>query len=77
MVMMCGWSLVSARPFVFIATIVLVLWFRFVLIPFEERELRALFGSEWEKYSAETPMLVPFTKRSRHASATLDQSARS
>ena len=69
-IMMFGWSLVSARPFVLIATIILVLWFRLVLIPFEERELKALFSEQWEKYSDETPMLVPFTKRGRHTPST-------
>jgi hypothetical protein len=69
-VMMCGWSLLSARPFVLIATIVLVLWFRLVLIPFEERELKVLFGEQWEKYSDGTPMLVPFTNRGRRTAST-------
>ena len=69
-VMMCGWSLVSTYPFVFIATIVLVLWFRLVLIPFEERKLKALFGEQWEIYSNQTPMLVPFTKRGRRTAST-------
>ncbi len=62
-VMVLGWALLTAYTFVFVATVVLLLWFGVVLIPFEERELQALFGEEWKKYSDETPMLTPFTKR--------------
>jgi protein-S-isoprenylcysteine O-methyltransferase Ste14 len=64
-VMVLGLALLTAYAFVFVATVVLLLWFTVVVIPFEERELRALFGDEWKKYSEETPMLIPFTKRRR------------
>jgi protein-S-isoprenylcysteine O-methyltransferase Ste14 len=64
-VMVLGWALLSAYTFVFVATVVLLLWFCLFLIPFEERELRALFGEQWTRYSEETPMLVPFTRRKR------------
>jgi len=60
--MVFGWALVSANTFVFVATLALFLWFRVFLIPFEERELQALFGDQWKRYSEETPMLIPFTK---------------
>ena len=62
-VMVLGWAVLTGYSFVFIATVVLLLWFGLVLIPFEERELRALFGKEWRRYSEVTPMLIPFTKR--------------
>jgi protein-S-isoprenylcysteine O-methyltransferase Ste14 len=64
-VMVLGWALLGAYTFVFVATAVLLLWFSLFLIPFEERELCALFGEQWTRYSEETPMLVPFTKRKR------------
>jgi protein-S-isoprenylcysteine O-methyltransferase Ste14 len=64
-VMVLGWAILTSYSFVFVATIVILLWFSIVIIPFEERELRALFGEEWRRYSEETPMLIPFTKR-RH-----------
>lgn len=64
-VMTLGLAILGGYTFVFIATVIILLWFSLFLIPFEERELRALFGDEWVKYSKETPMLVPFTKR-RH-----------
>jgi len=58
-----GWGLYSAAAYVLVAALLLVLWFRLVLIPFEEKELLALFGGQYVKYSEEVPMLVPFTKR--------------
>ena len=41
----------------------LCLWFWLILIPFEEGELRALFGKQYEEYADAVPMIVPFTKR--------------
>ncbi len=64
-VMVFGWALVGGNSFVFVATGALLLWFILVLIPYEERELKALFGDEWVRYSLETPMLVPLTKRKK------------
>ena len=60
-----GWGLYSATAYVLVAALLLVLWFRLVLIPFEEKELLVLFGGQYAKYSEEVPMLVPFTKRKR------------
>jgi protein-S-isoprenylcysteine O-methyltransferase Ste14 len=68
-VMVLGWAVLTAYTFVFVATMVFFLWFSLVLIPFEERELHALFGEQWEEYSGETPMLFPFAKRKKHANA--------
>jgi len=64
-----GLALAGASSFVFVATVVLLLWFSLVMIPMEERELRALFGEEWARYSDETPMLIPFTKRKNRSEA--------
>lgn len=64
-VMVFGWALFGGYSFVYVATLVLLVWFSEILIPFEERELDALFGEDWIKYSRETPMLVPFTKRGK------------
>jgi protein-S-isoprenylcysteine O-methyltransferase Ste14 len=64
-VMVLGWALLTAYSFVFIGTAVILLWFSLVIIPFEERELQALFGEQWRDYSEATPMLFPFTKRRR------------
>jgi protein-S-isoprenylcysteine O-methyltransferase Ste14 len=61
--MVLGWGFLTGNSFVFVATVVLLIWFGLFLIPFEERELQALFGEEWTNYSEQTPMLIPFTKR--------------
>jgi protein-S-isoprenylcysteine O-methyltransferase Ste14 len=62
-VMTLGWAMVSSLTFVMVATVVVFLWFRLLLIPFEEKELRALFGDEYRKYCDQVPTMVPFTKR--------------
>jgi protein-S-isoprenylcysteine O-methyltransferase Ste14 len=69
-VMVLGWGLLTGYSFVLVATVVLLLWFGLFLIPFEERELQALFGEEWTKYSEQTPMLIPFTKRRKKRGVT-------
>ncbi len=42
---------------------VLVCWFYFALIPFEEKELEALFGEGYSDYRQQVPMLFPYGKR--------------
>jgi protein-S-isoprenylcysteine O-methyltransferase Ste14 len=64
-VMVLGWAVLTSLTFVLVATLAVLLWFRFLLIPFEERELNALFGEAYRKYSDETPTMVPFTKRKK------------
>jgi protein-S-isoprenylcysteine O-methyltransferase Ste14 len=66
-VMTFGWALLGAFTFVLVASIAVLLWFRLVLIPFEERELRALFGDQYTRYMDNVPMLVPFAKRVRRS----------
>jgi protein-S-isoprenylcysteine O-methyltransferase Ste14 len=64
-VIVFGWALVGAYTYILVAAAVVLLWFRLVLIPFEERELHALFGEQYARYMDEVPMLFPFTKRRR------------
>jgi protein-S-isoprenylcysteine O-methyltransferase Ste14 len=64
-VMTFGWALAGDYTFVLVAAVLLLLWFRAVLIPFEERELSALFGGQYAKYKDQVPMLVPFTMRKK------------
>jgi protein-S-isoprenylcysteine O-methyltransferase Ste14 len=63
--MVLGWALLTSVTFVLVATVAVLIWFRLLLIPFEEKELNALFGDAYRRYSDETPAMVPFTKR-RH-----------
>jgi len=66
-VMVFGWALVGGTTYVLLAAIVILLWFWLILIPFEERELRALFGDQYARYMESVPMLIPFTKRARRS----------
>ncbi len=57
--LMLGWWLVLDYTFLLFTAVLLSLWFRYVVIPIEERELRALFGSDYDEYASRTPRLVP------------------
>jgi len=58
-----GWWLLLDLSFLFISGVLLLLWFNFVVAAFEEKELRAIFGQEYAKYSRNVPKLIPFIKR--------------
>jgi Phospholipid methyltransferase len=62
-----GWGLVTRSTYDLIASGAILIFIRFVMIPFEEKELRALFGDQYARYVDSTPMLVPFTKRKGRA----------
>lgn len=64
-VMVFGWALWASSTYLLVTSVVLLLFYSLLLIPFEEGELSVLFGEQWERYSRETPMLIPFTKRKR------------
>lgn len=69
-VMVLGWGLLTAYSFVLLATVVIFVWFRVILTPYEEKELRALFGAQFDEYAKEVPMVVPFTKFGRKPKVT-------
>jgi protein-S-isoprenylcysteine O-methyltransferase Ste14 len=48
-----------------LASLFVALWIRFVQAPFEEKEMRALFGESYTDYARAVPMLLPFTTRKR------------
>jgi len=60
-----GWGLLLDYTFLLLSAIFMFLWFNFVVAPFEERELIAMFGEEYEQYSNEVPRMIPFTKRKK------------
>lgn len=47
--------------------LVLTCWYWFILIPFEERELKALFGESYERYRRQVPSLFPDGRKYRQA----------
>jgi protein-S-isoprenylcysteine O-methyltransferase Ste14 len=60
-----GWWLLLDYSFLLVSAIFLLLWFNFVVANFEEKELRAIFGEQYEQYSKEVPKMIPFTKRGK------------
>lgn len=63
-----GWGLFTNSSVGLLETAPFLLWFVLVQIPFEERELRALYGEAHSKYCERTRMLIPFGRRVRQGS---------
>lgn len=61
--LLVGWWLLLDYSFLIFSAGLLFLWFKFVVIPFEERELMKIFGGKYEMYAKEVPGIIPFTKR--------------
>jgi protein-S-isoprenylcysteine O-methyltransferase Ste14 len=61
--LLLGWWLLLDHSFLLISALLLLLWFNFVVAPFEERELRAIFGDDYERYAERVPRIIPFTSR--------------
>jgi len=62
-ILILGWALLLDVSFLLFSTILLLLCFNFVVAPFEEEELRAIFGEQYEQYAKKVPRMIPFTKR--------------
>ena len=60
-VLLFGLGLLSSFTFLFFASLFSFLWFRFILIPFEEKELVAIFGDQYKNYMRQVPSIFPFT----------------
>ncbi len=69
MLLVAGWWLLLDYTFLLVLAAFMFLWFDFVVAPFEERELRALFGPVYEAYAKRTPRFVPFLRRRAKADA--------
>lgn len=61
--LVAGIALLVDHPWAYLAAAAIWLWFAFVLAPFEERELVALFGSAYEKYIGSHRRFLPFPRR--------------
>ena len=58
-VLFLGWWLLLDYTFLLFMALLFLLWFTMVVIRFEEQELRALFGEEYEAYARAVPMILP------------------
>lgn len=61
--MTLGIGLVVDRTFALLGALFLCLWFGFVMAPFEERELKLLFGTAYDHYMRTTPRMIPIPRR--------------
>jgi protein-S-isoprenylcysteine O-methyltransferase Ste14 len=57
-----GAGLLTASPLLLLWSGALLAWYWFVLIPFEERELLALFGEGYAHYRAKVPKFFPYRR---------------
>ena len=58
-VLFLGWWLVLDITFVLFMALLFFLWFNLVVIPFEEKELRALYPAEYAAYAHAVPRFFP------------------
>lgn len=65
-VLLLGWWLVVNYTFLLFMALFYFLWFNVVVIPFEEHELRALFGEEYEAYAKSVPRFFPLLRSRWH-----------
>jgi protein-S-isoprenylcysteine O-methyltransferase Ste14 len=61
-VLLVGWWLVLDYTFLLFMALFFFLWFNLVVIRFEEHELRALFGEQYEAYAKSVPRFFPSLK---------------
>lgn len=47
-----------------VTAVLFLLWFNSVVAPFEEKELRAIFGNEYEEYAKRVGRMFPLPRRS-------------
>ncbi len=58
-----GIAILVDHPWAYLGAAALALWFLFVLAPFEERELQALFGPAYANYMRGTRRFLPTPRR--------------
>lgn len=57
-----GWGLLLDLAFLLLAAPLALLWFNFVVMPYEERELVALFGPDYEEYMKRVRRILPIPR---------------
>ena len=61
--LMAGWWLILDLTYLAFCAGFMALWFSLVVAPFEERDLRALFGEQYDMYARTTPRFIPSMRR--------------
>jgi protein-S-isoprenylcysteine O-methyltransferase Ste14 len=62
-VILFGWWLILDYTFLLFMAFLFFIWFNLVVIRFEEKELKALYGKEYESYAESVPRFFPSLKR--------------
>ena len=65
-VLVLGWWLTLDYTFLLFIAFCFFLWFNLVVIRFEEKELKALYGEEYDVYAKTVPRFFPSWKRRWH-----------
>lgn len=60
-----GWWLLIDFTLLLFMALFFFLWFTLVMIPFQEKELRELFGEEYGEYTRAVPMFFPALRPKR------------
>jgi protein-S-isoprenylcysteine O-methyltransferase Ste14 len=72
-VLLLGWYLLLDLTFLLFSTVLLLLYFNYAVAPFEEAELKAIFGEQYKRYTEEVPRLIPFTKHHKTVNPQKEQ----
>jgi len=57
------WLWFDYTPLLF-TTLLFLVWFNFVVTPFEEKELNVIFGADYEQYKRRVSKMIPLPRRS-------------
>ncbi len=58
-----GLWLLLDNSFLAVFALILLLWFTLVVTPFEDKELRAIFGDDYDRYARNVPKMIPSLRR--------------
>jgi protein-S-isoprenylcysteine O-methyltransferase Ste14 len=58
-VLTLGFGFVLGLSFLFVSALGLLIWFNLLVIPYEEKEMKALFGKDYIIYTRMVPSFIP------------------
>lgn len=64
-VALAGFAFLLGRTFLLAAALGLLIWFNLVVIPYEEKEMKALFGQDYITYTRMVPAFIPSARVAR------------